>query len=113
MQKKNDEYVFDVQSVNHACHGAAASTATSHGEVFGNDNMLNSRSTTTRNLDLTGCATEPAPGLCSIRDASAVAARDLATTAKSLSAIRDKLLDEALEGTFPASDPIASMNFTR
>jgi hypothetical protein len=97
------------QSLNHAA--CRASTASSRGKRSGDDNMRMTRPTKTGNLNSTGRASAPAPGLPANRDASAAA--NLAAAAKDSSASREKSLDEALECTFPASDPVASMNFTR
>jgi hypothetical protein len=74
--------------------------------------MQNSRSARSGTFELTGRPSAPASDLPADSNAS-TAAPDLSIATKRLTAIRDKLLDEALEGTFPASDPIASMNFTR
>jgi hypothetical protein len=89
---------------------AGASPAWSGGKSPGDDNMRNPQPGRTPNINLTGRASSPAPGLSADRDVSA--AENLAIAAKS-AASREKSLDEALECTFPASDPIASMNFTR
>jgi hypothetical protein len=90
---------------------AAASPASSRGKRSGDDSMRMTGPTNTGNFNSTGRASEPAPGLPANRDASAEA--NPAVTAKDSSASREKLLDESLKCTFPASDPIASMNFTR
>jgi hypothetical protein len=90
---------------------AAAAAASWRDKRSGDDDMRNTQPTRTGNFDLTGRASATAPGLPANRDRSAAA--NPAIAAESSNASRDKSLDEALECTFPASDPIASMNFTR
>jgi hypothetical protein len=74
--------------------------------------VQNSTRTAGRRLPPHGPASTPAPGLPANRGGASVPA-NLAIAGKSSSTSREKSLDEALECTFRASNPIASMNFKR